>query len=81
MMLSCLVGIAAAWQACPTGTELVDGFTLNGASWAACEDLQQPGGALVLVPTLLSSNETSEWFHKTYEVFGSAPSGSDDDCV
>jgi hypothetical protein len=41
----------------------------------ACEDLQRPGGAIALV----SSAGNTEWFSKGYEVYGSAPSGSDDD--
>ena len=35
---------------------------------AACEDLQQPGGAIALV----SSAGHTEWFSKGYSVFGSA---------
>eukprot|EP01052_Picozoa_sp_SAG31_P043888 SAG31_NODE_7464_length_1682_cov_2.217309_2_plen_137_part_00 len=43
----------------------VDSFTVNGTFWAACEDLQQPGGALALVPT----TGATEWFEKGYEPY------------
>ena len=68
-----LLATAAAID-CPGGTSLVDLFELNGTQWAACEDLQVPGGALALVP----SSGATEWFHKTHETYGSAPLGSDD---
>ena len=71
--LALLLATAAAID-CPGGTSLVDLFNLNGTRWAACEDLQVPGGALALV----SSSGTTEWFHKTHETYGSAPLGSDD---
>ena len=71
--INCPGGTAAAIN-CPGGTALVDLFELNGTRWAACEDLQVPGGALVLV----SSSGATEWFHKTHETYGSAPLGSDD---
>ena len=61
---------------CPGGITLVDTFnTADGALWSACEDLQQPGGAVALV----SATNQVEWFEKTYEIYGSAPLGSDDD--
>lgn len=41
---------------------LVDTFAINGTAWAACEDLQRPDGAIVLVP---SSGEL-QWFSKGY---------------
>eukprot|EP01049_Picozoa_sp_SAG25_P010596 SAG25_NODE_1175_length_3692_cov_3.215419_2_plen_448_part_00 len=47
----------------------------HGSSWSACEDLSQPGGSIALVP----QSGAIEWFSKGYEVYGSAPSGSDDD--
>ena len=62
---------------CPSGTTQVDAFQLNGTNWTACEDLQVPGGAIALVDT--SGRTATEWFAKTHEVYGSAPSGSDDD--
>ena len=34
--------------ACPPATTQLDTFQLNGSAWVACEDLQTPGGALVL---------------------------------
>ena len=71
--LALLLATAAAID-CPGGTSLVNLFDLNGTRWAACEDLQVPGGALALV----SSSGTTEWFHKTHETYGSAPLGSDD---
>ena len=52
---------------CPDGTTRVDAFELNGTSWAACEDLQTPGGALAL----LSSNGDAEWFTKGYAPYES----------
>lgn len=45
----------------------VDTFNFMGKAWSACEDLQQPGGALALV----SKGET-QWFTKSHELFGSA---------
>jgi hypothetical protein len=51
---------------CPSGTTLVESFTLNGTAWHACEDLQAPGGALVL----MSARGDSEWFTKGYEPYG-----------
>jgi hypothetical protein len=64
----------AAIPACPGRLTLVDTFELSGMSWAACEDLQKHGGALSLV----SSTGRTEWFNKGYELFGSAPTGNDD---
>eukprot|EP01043_Picozoa_sp_COSAG02_P092321 COSAG02_NODE_28950_length_579_cov_0.697917_1_plen_115_part_10 len=63
---------------CPGGTALLETFELDGASWAACEDLQQFGGAIALVE-LTSASRPVEWFSKTHEQYGSAPTGSDDD--
>ena len=40
----------------------VDAFHINGTSWRACEDLQQPGGALAL----FSGAGDAEWFEKDY---------------
>ena len=37
---------------CPGQETIVDTFTINGTAWAACEDLQRPGGALVLVESV-----------------------------
>lgn len=76
----CLRGITAAVSlsppACPGGSTLVDTFQgPDSATWLACEDLQEPGGALALVP----ESGDVEWFEKTYEMYGSAPLGSDDD--
>ena len=57
---------------CPRGTELINSFVLKGQNWEACEDLQRPGGDIVLV----GASGEMEWFAKGYEVFGSA---NDDD--
>ena len=57
---------------CPQGTELINSFKLNDTNWEACEDLQQPGGDIVLV----AASGEMEWFQKGYEVYGSA---NDDD--
>ena len=57
------------------GLTTIEVFELDGQRWVACEDLQQPGGSIALV----SSNGTVEWFSKTYEQYGAAPSGNDDD--
>jgi hypothetical protein len=55
---------AHAGAACPAGTTLVDTFTdSSGASWSACEDLQQPGGTIALVPR----EGAIEWFEKGHE--------------
>ena len=43
--------------------------------FAACEDLDHPGGALALV----SSTNQIEWFTKGYDMYGSSPTGNDDD--
>ena len=60
-------GAAAKAPACPDkGQTRIEEFELNGTTWVACEDLQQPGGALVL----LSSAGDAEWFPKTYEPYG-----------
>ena len=57
---------AHAVPSCPGTTTRVDSFDLNGTAWAACEDLQAPGGALVLA----SAAGDLEWFEKTYEPYG-----------
>ena len=57
---------AAAAPTCPSGITLVDSFVLNGTTWSACEDLQTPSGALVLV----SSTGEMLWFPKGYELYG-----------
>ena len=57
---------AAAAAACPAGTTLVDTFNdSSGATWSACEDLQQPGGTIALVP----QSGAVEWFEKGYEQY------------
>jgi hypothetical protein len=50
---------------CPHGMTPLDSFQVNGTEWWACEDLQQPGGALALV-----SSSSVEWFSKGYELYG-----------
>ena len=73
--LATTVATAAAAQ-CPGGTTLVDAFAgSDGERWVACEDLQTPGGDIVLV----SATGVTERFSKGYEIYGSAPSGSDED--
>ena len=72
MPLAFFIATATAID-CPGGTSLLELFELNG-TWAACEDLQIPGGSLALVP----SSGANEWFHKTHETYGSAPLGGDD---
>lgn len=56
---------AAAAPACPSGMTQTDTFELGGASYAACEDLQQPSGAIALVP----DKGAIEWFTKGYEQY------------
>ena len=61
---------------CPSGATQVDAFTGDdGNAWLACEDLQLPGGAIVL----LSSAGDTEWFAKTHEQYGSVAPGKDAD--
>ena len=57
---------AHAVPSCPGTTTRVDAFDLNGTAWVACEDLQAPGGALVLA----SAAGDLEWFEKTYQPYG-----------
>ena len=68
-------GAPAASRApgCPEGVEQVDSFQLNGTAWVACEDLQQPGGALVLA----SAAGEIEWFTKTYSPYGTNASDTE----
>ena len=50
------------------------------SSWVACEDLQQPDGAIALVPSV-GGTAAIEWFAKSHEVYGSVlgdKAGSDD---
>ena len=58
--------LATGTPHCPGTTTLLDAFELNGSAWAACEDLQRPDGALVLI----SSAGDAEWFDKSYEPYG-----------
>ena len=62
---------SATSAACPSGTTPVDTFTAEGKNWTACEDLQTPGGALVLVPA--DSSAAAVWLPKTYEPYSPAP--------
>jgi hypothetical protein len=59
---------------CPGGIAQVDMFTAGGSgtSWLACEDLQHPGGTIVLV----SSAGDTEWFQKSYEPYRTNASDS-----
>ena len=71
-----LTALAAPQRSrCPGGTTEVDTFRLNSTNWTACEDLQIPGGAIVLV----DGAGRVERFAKTHEMYGAAPLGSDDD--
>lgn len=52
---------------------LIDGpFQIYNKNWIACEDLQQPGGAIALVPDY----GAIEWFEKGFEPYGTV--GQDD---
>lgn len=53
---------------CPGSTTPVDSFEIDGTAWRACENLQVPDGALVLI----SANGEQEWFPKSYSMYGSA---------
>ena len=66
-MMLVVAAVSAAAPPCPCGA-LVDTFVNDGTTWSACEDLQQPGGAVVLV----SAAGETHWFGKGHEVFGSA---------
>ena len=69
MLLLLLVSLAPAGAIeCPGGLTHIDTFEINGTSWSACEDLQVPDGALVLVP----ERGQPEWFPKSYSHYGSA---------
>eukprot|EP01045_Picozoa_sp_COSAG04_P034396 COSAG04_NODE_7509_length_1116_cov_1.500492_1_plen_198_part_10 len=68
LLLAAAVAAAAApaaAAACPGATTSVDSFELGGASWTACEDLQQPGGALALA----AADGRIEWFTKGHEEY------------
>jgi hypothetical protein len=47
---------------CPNASTFVDSFHANGTTWAACEDLQLPGGDIVL----LSARGDAERFSKSF---------------
>ena len=57
-----------AASSCPGSTSPIDSFEIDGTAWRACEDLQVPDGALVLV----SADGEEEWFPKTYSMYGSS---------
>jgi hypothetical protein len=59
---------ADSTPSCPDGATLVDSFELDGATWSACEDLQRPGGDIVLVPAAGGPAE-AERFSKSYAPF------------
>ena len=59
---------------CPLTMTQVDTFmTEEKRRYVACEDLQQPGGAIALV----SDSGHTEWFSKGCELYGSAPTGNE----
>ena len=60
--------LAASGTGCPGGTFLIDSFEIEGKAWRACEDVQVPDGALVLI----SAEGQEEWFPKSYSLYGSA---------
>ena len=68
-VLACLVLVCTAFASepppCIDGLTRVATFDINGTAWAACEDLQRPDGALVL----MSADGRAEWFEKTYEPY------------
>jgi hypothetical protein len=68
-MMLCLLASIAMSVPCPTGTTLVDTFEAEGQEWAACEDLQTPGGGLTLVP----DSGTSVHLPKSYEPYAPHP--------
>jgi hypothetical protein len=67
MLLACAA--SSAGTTCPPGTTLVDGFSAEGLTWAACEDLSTPGGGLTLIP------ESGPAVHlpKSYEPYSPEP--------
>lgn len=74
----CLVVAGITWAACEDLQVSVSRSALPANGCALSDPrlcAQQPGGAIALV----SSAKQVEWFSKGYEVYGSAPSGSDDD--
>lgn len=71
-LLGVLSLMIPAWAACPGKMFQIDTFDYAGTSWMACEDLQQPGGSIVLV----GANGRVEWFSKGYSVYGSADDDS-----
>ena len=67
---------ASTGTTCPNGMTLVDTFHVDEARWTACEDLQQPGGSIALIS---SASGQTEWFNKGHSMYGSSPTGNDDD--
>lgn len=59
----------SAAATCPDGTTTLDSFEADGKTWAACEDLSQPGGGIALVP----DGGDLLWIPKTYEPFAPKP--------
>ena len=57
---------------CAGGMTLVANFNIDNTAWCACEDLEHPGGAILLV----SAEGDAEWFEKTYEPY---TQGGDED--
>ena len=50
----------------------VDSFAVNNTEWIACEDLQVPGGALVLIPATASGQQPL-WITKGHEPYIQGP--------
>ena len=55
---------SARAPACPDASTIVDSFSVNGTVWAACEDLQRPGGDIVLVSS--AADARAERFTKSF---------------
>ena len=63
-------GLASTPLPCPPAYTVVeDELTIGVDTWRVCEDVQAPGGALVL----LSSAGDAEWFSNGYEPDTPAP--------
>eukprot|EP01046_Picozoa_sp_COSAG06_P010384 COSAG06_NODE_566_length_14196_cov_2.916578_9_plen_422_part_00 len=66
LQLSLPAALSAPPQCPPGADSTVATFELDGAEWAACEDLQRPGGALALVA---AGGGSTEWFEQGHEPY------------